>query len=691
LKKGFRFLLMILLVEVITAAIWFGWRWAAPYAKTQRYANLEQGDNGKKTLRPELRLGWPAPLQAMNPFLPKNEAEHQLCELLYPPLLRYDNQGKLSPALAKSWKWQQQITCWFSSGLRAREVAQEMQQQQKNAGLQLETDGPALTLIFPMTEKQVSQEMRQTLDQAKPLPLTFLRLRFSQPEVEKSLRAFATQAEHSAHTKRLWFDGDGRCEMVTTRRPLPAQEAIQNWLRQKGLPSVEIQPLTEVSALLETLLDFQLQPGAAWPDGKAVRAADVRASWAYVQQQRLPLPGSLVQQHIQDVLEPAPGSVRIIYRARHSSALAAWSALPILPQSWLSKNAQNLASAPIPSSSGWQLAEQSSQHWIYRHQDRSKRFHTLAIEPVVTGQRYDVCWPQMGQAEQDLTALHYQAPATHELLLYWQTQSPLLADVRLRKALQLLLDRKQLMRMTQVRGMQPKTTFLKAGTWFSPRLATSPAVLDEAESLLKEASWLRDIHGRMKKAGQLLEVRLLVPGDNADRRQLADALATSWGQLGIETQVLTPPREEGFHRIQQGEFDAVLLGSVISPGWDLQSLWHSQEISTGRNPARLSDAKLDLLLEALDHEFDPRILPRRASAVQARLDTLCPAVPLFASAAEMRLSSQRFIDLRPDDFLHGMTLFDLFAQLNRSATDTLPPDVIPDLLPVPEEKTSAMK
>lgn len=623
----------------------------------------------------------PGALPELNPFLPTTEAERQLLDLIHEPLIRLDREGRLGAALAEQWSWHQNMTCFFATPAEAQQAAQAVADQpvEKRASWDLESvmqEGSSLVLRFSHPGSIVADEVLAVLSTKKPQRLAFLRIA-APPGARTALEAYAAHADHAATTKRLWFDDDGTCEIVSTRTSLQAQQSLMDWLQPRHQPVPEITPMAEVTALLEPVLDFRLKPGALWHDGAPITAADVKATLHHVLPLAWPLPGRDAFRHIQDITEPEPGLVRVIYRRRYSPALPAWTAMPILPAAWLQKHEKGFDHEAPPGAGAWRIVRQESSHlWLEKGTGQSvERLQVLASTSplqtrigIATGS-FDILWPT-AENQASLKAEHslsfMPAPPHSSLMLVWQTAA--VSDLRVRSALSLALDREALRREMPGGQARLHDSFFPPGRWFSNLNAAPPYDVKAAEQMLAEAGWLRDVSGALKKSGNALELRMIIPAGNEDRLRLANALALSWGRLGVAVKVVETPTDSYVSDLRQGRFDVTLMGAELAPGWDVLPMWHSSQTDgRGLNVSRIADAKLDVLLEALVSEFDPAQVPKRAASVESRLLELRPAQPLFTDMTNMVVRQARFPGLRELDPARGITLRELLPAVTAQA------------------------
>ncbi len=628
----------------------------------------------------------PGALPLLNPYVTEEVAGRQVLDLLHEPLVRYDREGRLAPALAEEWMWRQEMTCWFASPEAARAAAHELQDlpAERRSRWDLEavaTEAEALHLRFTQPGGMVAADVGRVLAASGPLRLSRLRI-LAPPSARLVLESFARDPEHAATTKRLWFAEDGTCEMVCTRPAVQAQQQLTQWLAPRHHPMLEIQLIDEASALVEPVLDFRLRAGVTWPDGSAITVEDVRATLTQMLARPWPVVGKEAFQHIQEVTSPEPGLVRVIYRRAHSPALPGWTLLPILPAAWLAQHVSDFAESEPPGAGAWQVARRDADQLML--EKRSGQGLAVPIRQIVvlstqvdTAQGDDVSWP----VPRPLTSRYVplRLPARHQLMLVWHTEAASLKDPRVRQALSLALDREELLSRLPGMALRVQDGFFPPGCWFSPLQPAPGAGLvpavrrSQVLELLKSAGWGQDVEGRLRQLAQAMRLRLVIPAENAERQRLAEALVTSWKSLGVEVEVTEVPAGSYLMELQAGRFDIALVAAGFVPGWDVLPWWHSSQRSgLGPNVSQLADSQLDLRLEALMAEFDPEQMPARVAAVEARLRQLQPALPLFSDEERLHVLTSRFPALADLTFPRGCTLRDLLPALIDAPRPTRP-------------------
>lgn len=622
-------------------------------------------------------------LPALHPFLPTEEPERQLLELLHQPLIRVDSQGRLGPALAEHWDWHQRLTCWFAEpeALRsAQSRLAELSPSTRQAWELEEVAAEGLSLIVRFRRPGTIgvEQVLQALAEKTPQPLTFIRLK-SQSGLRETMEAFAKSPEHAGATVRLWFDGDGSCEVVTTRPWLPAREALLAWFRAGQQPVPDISPFAEVTGLLEPVLDFRLGAARAiWQDGSAVTAADVAATVDYVRQQRFPVQGREGFRHIQQISSVGSHGVRVTYRRSYGAALASWIDFPILPQSWIQKQKAGSVSHERPPGAGeWKLQETSSRQLTLVPRDGAGEGEGVSALRVLTAASplqtqvalatgsLDILWSSPGRLDHEPGIEHLPMPPRNRLLILWNVRSSRLSEAPVREALSIGLDRQALAKTSGMISARPAEVLFAPGLWYSPKPSTPPFDQAVATAKLEAAGWIKDVSGVAKKGGQSLEFKLLIATGNPQREELARALSAQWKKLGALVQIeAAAPEELVSGYLAKGRFDGVLLGLDYDKSWDLTEFWHSSQVEAGLNFSHLSDPQLDLLLEALVAEFDPAQIPARARAVQDRLMQQQPVLPLMGDLRHMGVRKSRLAEQSPPGSADRVTLRTLLLPAN---------------------------
>lgn len=237
-------------------------------------------------------------------------------------------------------------------------------------------------------------------------------------------------------------------------------------------------------------------------------------------------------------------------------------------------------------------------------------------------------------------------------ILFLNTQSPILADRRMRQAIALGLDQRELvaeigMEVFPANGpISPISWAYKADL---PPFRHDPA---QAVRLLEEAGWTdlnRD--GVRERDIRRLELTLLTRDLPPDRLLLARRIEQELASLGISVRVDVRSDAEQFReRVARREYDLLLYGwGQLGRDPDEFALWHSSQIGyEGSNLSSFQNEAIDRLLER------GRLTVDRDQRTQAYWDFQelfmreVPAIPLYYPVYTYVVHSQvRGVTLEP--------------------------------------------
>ncbi|GIW68355.1 MAG: ABC transporter substrate-binding protein [Candidatus Parcubacteria bacterium] len=222
----------------------------------------------------------------------------------------------------------------------------------------------------------------------------------------------------------------------------------------------------------------------------------------------------------------------------------------------------------------------------------------------------------------------YQRPTNRVFALFYnQNQEAALKDVRARRALDLLIDRKQLIE-----------TVLKSEAWVTrgplpPTEASRPPTVDaeqraQAESLLQAAGWKQGEDEKWRFGKDTSEDFAIVirTGTQQPLPRVAEFIANQWSLAGIPTRVETfDTGALAAEVLRPRLYEVLLFGMVISTEGDLYPFWHSsQRNDPGVNVAQYANIKVD---EALEKARSATSTRERQAALDTVVTTLLEEVP----------------------------------------------------------------
>ena len=210
-------------------------------------------------------------------------------------------------------------------------------------------------------------------------------------------------------------------------------------------------------------------------------------------------------------------------------------------------------------------------------------------------------------------------PVAYQYMMWMNTRSPALADPRVRRAIDLAMNRDDLVTAAQA-GVPATGAF--AETY--PFAAEGPLPYDPARAaaLLDEAGWTMGEDGVRVQGGERLELILYAYPQRPDLVTFQPVVRAALGEIGIAvtTQVTESPSDVA----ASGDFDLFLWAQHTAPAGDpglFLSLFF--ETDAARNYSGWSNADYDALIAELRAAGDP----------QARIDLAQQAQDMIAAEA----------------------------------------------------------
>jgi peptide/nickel transport system substrate-binding protein len=209
--------------------------------------------------------------------------------------------------------------------------------------------------------------------------------------------------------------------------------------------------------------------------------------------------------------------------------------------------------------------------------------------------------------------------------LLFNLADPLFADGELRRAVDLAVDRADLIEQA-LHGWAIETTGpFRPGTWpYDPDVTAAACDPERAAEILSGLGW-RDDDGDLILERNGEELAFTILADEGDLLKEAAARRLKWQlfQVGIRADVeLIPPQELFEERLYAGDFQAVLLqfNAGVDPDKFTTFFWHSENIGYS-NLGSYANPEVDRLIDTgrTSPDFEERKnLYRRIHALVAR-------------------------------------------------------------------------
>jgi peptide/nickel transport system substrate-binding protein len=188
----------------------------------------------------------------------------------------------------------------------------------------------------------------------------------------------------------------------------------------------------------------------------------------------------------------------------------------------------------------------------------------------------------------------------------WNNRSPLFSDARVRRALTMLLDRDTIVKTLYGGLAKVANGPVPPGLWsYDATLPPWPHDVAAAEALLDEAGFKRGKDG-VRAKGAIRFAFDLALGTGSDlQRQIGEITQQSFRKAGVAMTLRPMEWAALSSKVDEGDFQACLLGFSLDPNPDLAPNWHSSQIPpNGLNSCFYKNARADALMDELKTTFD---------------------------------------------------------------------------------------
>ncbi|MBV8491281.1 MAG: peptide ABC transporter substrate-binding protein [Candidatus Eremiobacteraeota bacterium] len=211
---------------------------------------------------------------------------------------------------------------------------------------------------------------------------------------------------------------------------------------------------------------------------------------------------------------------------------------------------------------------------------------------------------------------------------------PIVADIRVRQAIEMAIDRKTLAdKITQGYSVVQESV-VPSVLPIAPTAQQIPLVpydVAKAQALLDAAGWKIGADGIRVKNGQRLSLEFPYYTGSAIADATVELLRTELKAVGVEIQTRQFAPQTYFLQpngiIYGGKFDITLYLWQSDPIGEMSNLWECNQFPpNGQNMPRFCDPKLDALLEQFKNTYDPeqhrKILLQEAQIIAANTPTI---------------------------------------------------------------------
>lgn len=402
---------------------------------------------------------------------------------------------------------------------------------------------------------------------------------------------------------------------------------------------------------------YRLRRGVKWHDGTELTSADVRYTWRFITNPKIPVISRQGYDKITAIDTPDPYTVVVRFKEYYSGYLSLFPF--ILPQHIVEQQEQDIGKAVFnkePVGSGpfkfksWHLADAiylEANDKYFRGKPRLDKV-TYKILPDInimltqlkSGAVDVIGNVGLAQLEQFKAISGMQVlftPNTTWEHLDYNLDNPLFHDIRVRQAILLALDRQNIALTTLKGTAVAATADQPPGTgMFNSGLEPTTRDVVRARNLLAEAGWKIGADGILVKDGKRLAISIVSVTGNKTREYVQAAIGQQLRDVGIEANFTNYPVDY-FHGtiLRQRKFEMAMYAYVVEGIHVNEKLWSSTMIPgptndyTGQNYTGWRNAEIDSLAAAGANNYDQEQRKRGSLRIQQLIAQELPCVPLF--------------------------------------------------------------
>ncbi|HOA07253.1 MAG TPA: peptide-binding protein [Spirochaetota bacterium] len=188
----------------------------------------------------------------------------------------------------------------------------------------------------------------------------------------------------------------------------------------------------------------------------------------------------------------------------------------------------------------------------------------------------------------------------------WNHKKDFFADKEMRKALTMLINRQQIIdKLLFGQAVEVTASFYVKGPDYDSSLQPYPYDPEKAKKIFESKGWKdTDGDGILDKNGKKFSFSFMYAAHSKMSERFATIMKEDFKKSGIEVGIERLEWGSFLKRVDERNFDALILGWSMPFESDLYQVWHSSQIKDGSNHISYSNPELDRLIETVRLELD---------------------------------------------------------------------------------------
>ncbi|MGD2014063.1 MAG: peptide-binding protein [Desulfobacterales bacterium] len=563
----------------------------------------------------------------LNPTLSADSSSSEIESKVFESLIDYDENLHFRGRLAASWKVSEEAFFYVNEAVDIPRLghsngqkivaflqAAKQQKSQPSPELKASLDNIAEISVISPSNYSTERQLEDSTGNKKAIKIDI--------SAPAGIKLILKQVDQDLFRNLVDLLGEDYFKSFNGKKYLKTSPPVET--DQLAAYAAELLPAVEHNPIIE----FYLRPNVKFHDGHVFDAGDVKFTYDAILNPKNLSPRISGYEPIKTVEVIDPQTVRIVYKRLYSPALSTWAVMGILPEhllnaAALNEEAQGLGKDPQafsmrqstfnrnPIGCGpFMFREWKTDQYIqldrfdeyWEGPPNYKTFFYRIIPDLLTQEMefyagtldvYGGGRPPGGIPPHQIE--RFQNDPRYHLISdtafgfsyigYNMRRKPF-DDIHVRKALTMAIDVNKIIEYVLYgQGERITGPFVKQTDYYNHQIAPPPYDPAGALKLLAEAGWSRNQDGWLEKDGKRFEFTLITNNGNDRRKSILAIAQDAWKQIGID--VRTDLLEWSVfieERVDKADFDAVVLGWVMSVDPDLYQIWHSSQT----NPYQLN-------------------------------------------------------------------------------------------------------
>ncbi len=263
---------------------------------------------------------------------------------------------------------------------------------------------------------------------------------------------------------------------------------------------------------------------------------------------------------------------------------------------------------------------------IHTHDSLIRQFNNQEIDAMVGLDKL----PDSVKADTSIS--QYEMPINAQVMVFFKSSSEILKDKIIRQALTKGTNRAEIIKALGYGVIPVNGPLLKSHLGYAADTTQFAYNLDEANDLLEQNGWVKNVDGMRAKNETPLTVQLYSQ-NNGEYALVTQILQRQWRDLGVKVEVVLQEDTDLQNTLALHGYDALLYGITVGSDPDVFAYWHSSQAdlraSSRLNFSEFKSSTADSALEGGRTRSDDAIRAPKYKPFLAAWREEAPAIGLY--------------------------------------------------------------